>query len=218
MVKIQIYTTFRPCHSENLDLHNIYIMLWWKVRFLPCCGEKSDLHHTVVESQIFTTPWWKVRFTPYCSENLDIHNIYITPWWKVRFSLCHDEKSDLHHAMVKSQIYTTFSLHMLEFSWQNLHHNVVKIDFHYNIYTTCGENYQCNVVITFSVIFKIGPTSDVSTTTEDISVCGENYLTMPSGVEKIDTNAASSVLLELSYTYYKKIINTISFWTHCDCL
>ena len=97
---------------------------------------------------------------------------------------------------------------MLEFSWQNLHHNVVKIHFHYKIYTTCGENSfiyttcgencQSNVVVTFSVISKNRSyLSDVSTTTEDISVCGENYLTMPSGVEKIDTNAASSVLLKI---------------------
>ena len=99
----------------------------------------------MLESQIFTTPWWKVRFLPR-----------------------HGEKSDLHHAVVKSQIYTTFLPHMLEFSWQNLHHNVVKIDFHYKIYTTCGENSfiyttcgencQSNVVVTFSVISKIGPT------------------------------------------------------------
>ena len=60
------------------------------------------------------------------------------------------------------------------------------------------KNCHSNVVVTFSVISKIGPNlSDVSTTTEDISVCGENYLTMPSGVEKIDTNAASSVLFKI---------------------
>ena len=69
--------------------------------------------------------------------------------------------------------------------------HVVKIDFNYKIYTTCiensyiyttyGENCHSNVVVTFSVISKIGPT--FLTTAEDISVCGENYLTMPSGVE-----------------------------------
>ena len=72
--------------------------------------------------------------------------------------------------------------------------HVVTIDFHYKIYTTCGENSQIyttcgenchsNVVVSsFSHFQNRSYLSDVSTTTEDISVCGENYLTMPSGVK-----------------------------------
>ena len=143
-------------------------MLWWKVRFSPCHGEKSDLHHAVVKSQIFTMPWGKVRFTPHHGEKSDFHHAMVKSQIYTTFSPHCGQKSDLHHAVVKSQIYTTFSPHMLEFSWQNLHHNVVKIDFHYKIYTTCGENSfiyttcgencQSNVVVTFSVISKIGPT------------------------------------------------------------
>ena len=73
MVKSQIFTT-----------------LWWKVRFSPRHGEKSDLHPAMVKIQIYMT------FTPYNSENLDLHNIYIMPWWKVRFTPRHGENSDLH--------------------------------------------------------------------------------------------------------------------------
>ena len=47
MVKIQIYMTFTPRRSENLDLHN----------FTSRRGEKSDFHHAVVKSQIFTMLW-----------------------------------------------------------------------------------------------------------------------------------------------------------------
>ena len=86
-------------HGENSDLHDIFTMPWWKFRFIPCCCENSDLH-------IFTTPWWKFRFTP-----------------------CLGENSDLHHAVVKIQIYMTFSPHVVEFSWQNLHHMWCKLIF-----------------------------------------------------------------------------------------
>ena len=85
-------------------------------------------------------------------------------------------------------------------------------NFHYKIYTTCGENsniyttcseklshfhhiiYTCGE--NYTVKSKIGLTSDVWSTTEDISGCGENYHIMPSGVKFFlyDTNAASSVL------------------------
>ena len=81
--------------------------------------------------------------------------------------------------MVKISIYTTFTSHRGENS--DLHiftthvgifmtkftPHVVKIDFHYKIYTcgensfiytTCGENCHSNVVVTFSVISQIGPT------------------------------------------------------------
>ena len=59
---------------------------------------------------------------------------------------------------------------------------MIKIDFHYKIYTTCGENCHSNVVVTsFSHFQNRSYLSDVSTTTEDTSVCGENYLIMPSG-------------------------------------
>ena len=79
--------------------------------------------------------------------------------------------------------------------------HVGKIDFHYKIYTTCGENLKIyttccenchsNVVVTsFSHFQNRCYLSGVSFTTEDISVCGGNYLTMPCGVTILyDTNA-----------------------------
>ena len=62
--------------------------------------------------------------------------------------------------------------------------HVVKIVFRYKIYTTCGEIYHNNVVVTsFSHFQNRFYLSDVLTEIEDISVCGENYLIMPSGVK-----------------------------------
>ena len=149
MVKIQIYT-----------------MPWWKYRFTPRHVENSDLHHAVVKIQIYTMPWWKFRFSPCHGENSDLLDIFTMLWWKFRFTW------HFHHTMVKIKIYMTFSpchgensdLHniftthvgifMTKFTPQ-----VVKIDFHYKIYTTCGENSfiyttcseNChnNVVVTF---------------------------------------------------------------------
>ena len=61
--------------------------------------------------------------------------------------------------------------------------HVVKIVFHYKIYTTCGENCHTNVVLSsFSHFQHRAYVFDVSTTTEDISVFDENHL-MPSGVK-----------------------------------
>ena len=103
MVKIKIYITFTPRHDEKSDFHHavvksqIYTTPWWKVRFTPCHGEKSDLHHTVGKSQIYMT------YSPCHGENSDLHDIYTTPWWKLRFTW------HLHHAVVKIEIYTTFS-------------------------------------------------------------------------------------------------------------
>ena len=63
--------------------------------------------------------------------------------------------------MLKMAVFTTFTL--------------CGKNFHYKIYTTCGENYTVKSII--------GLTSDIWSTTEDISGCGENYH-MPSGVKK----------------------------------
>ena len=83
---------------------------------------------------------------------------------------------------------------------------MVKIDFYYKnytrcgensqIYTTCGEHCHNNVVVTSLSHYQNRPyLSDVSTTTEDISVCGENYLPCHLVLKILyDTNAASSVI------------------------
>ena len=63
------------------------------------------------------------------------------------------------------------------------------------------------MVTSFSYFQNRSYLSDVSTTTEDISVCGENYLIMPSGVKNViyDTNTASSVVLKkISCAYHEK--------------
>ena len=89
--------------------------------------------------------------------------------------------------VVKIEIFMTkFTPHVVKtgiFTTKFTPH-VVKIDFYYKIYTSCGKNYHSNVVVTsFSHLQNRSYFSDVSTATEDISVCGENYLIMPSGVK-----------------------------------
>ena len=158
MVKIQIYTTFTPRCGENWDLHDIYTMLWWKVRFSPCRGEKSDFHHAMVKSQIYTMASWKVRFSPCHGEKSYLHHavvksqIFTTPLWKVRFTPHCGKKSDLH------DIFTTHvGIFMIKFTPQ-CSENWFTCGENSFVYTTCGENCQSNVVVTFSVISKIGPT------------------------------------------------------------
>ena len=84
--------------------------------------------------------------------------------------------------------------------------HVVKIDFHYKIYTTCGENSfiyttcgencHSNVLVTFSVISKIGPTFLMSQLQLKIFQYVVKIILPCHLVLKIlyDTKAASSVL------------------------
>ena len=97
MVKIKIYVTFTPCRGEKSDFHHtvvksqIFTMLWWKVRFSPRFGEKTDLHHAMVRSQIFTRLWWEVRFRWHLHHAVVKIEIYMT------FTPCRGENSDLHN-------------------------------------------------------------------------------------------------------------------------
>ena len=106
------------------------------------------------------------------------------------------------------KIYTTFTschggIFLTKFTPQ-----VVKIDFHYKIcticgeksyiYTTCGENGHSNVVVTFSVISKIGPMFLMSQLQLKIIQYVVKVILPCHLVLKIlyDTNAASSVLFK----------------------
>ena len=88
--------------------------------------------------------------------------------------------------------------------------HVEKIDFHNKIYTTsgensfifttCGENCHSNVVVTFSVISKIGLTFLMSQLQLKIFQYVVKIILPCHLVLKIlyDTNAASSVLFKIS--------------------
>ena len=124
----------------------------------------------MMKIQIYTT------FSPHCGENSDLHNIFTT------------------HVGI---FMTKFTPH------------VVKIDFHYKIYTTCGENSfiyttcgencHSNVVVTFSVISKIGPTFLMSQLQLKIFQYVVKIILPCHLVLKIlyDTNAATSVLFKI---------------------
>ena len=85
----------------------------------------------MVKIQIFTTLWWKFRFTPH------LHHAN-SPY--------HGENSDLHHAVVKIQIFMTFTPHHGENS--DLHHAVVKIQI-FMTFTPChGENSDFHDIYT----------------------------------------------------------------------
>ena len=181
-MKIGIFTTkFTPL-GENCSFHYKYTL----------CGENSSFHY---------------KFTPHGENFHHVMKIFTT---------------NLHHVV---KIFTTYLHHMVKIFTTKFSPHVVKMavfttftlcgeNFHYKIYTTCGEN--SNIYTTCSeklshfhhIIYTTcgenytvksqnrSYLSDVWSTTEDISGCGENYHTMPSGVKKIlyDTNAASSVL------------------------
>ena len=115
------------------------------------------------------------------------------------FSPCRGENSDLH------DIFTTHvGILMTKFT-----PHVVRIDFHYKIYTTCGENSfiyttcgencHSNVVVTFSVISKIGPTFLMSQLQLKIFQYVVKIILPCHRVLKIlyHTNAASSVLFKI---------------------
>ena len=115
------------------------------------------------------------------------------------FSPCLGENSDLHN------IFTTHvGIFMTKFT-----PHVVKIDYHCKIYTTCGEysfiyttygeNCHRNVVVTFSVISKIGPTFLMSQLKLKIFQYVVKIMLPCHLVLKIlyDTNAASSVLFKI---------------------
>ena len=218
MVTIQIYTTFTPHCGENSDLHHamvkiqIYTTTCWKFRFT------QHFYHAVVKIQIYTT------FTPGCGENSNLNNIYSTPWWKFRFTW------HLHHTMVKIQIYMTFTpchgensdLHDIFTTHAGIFMTkftplVVKIDFYYKIYTTCGKNSyiyttcgancHSNGVVNFSVISKIGPTLLMSQLQLKIFQYVVKIILLCHLVLKIldDTDAASSVLFKnILYLLWKK--------------
>ena len=80
------------------------------------------------------------QFNQRCGKNEDLHNIYTT---------C-GENSDLHHAVVKIQIYTTFTPRYGE--KPDSHHVVVEIQ----IYTTftCGENSDLHHTVVKILICK----------------------------------------------------------------
>ena len=115
------------------------------------------------------------------------------------FTPCRGENSDFHN------IFTTHvGIFMTKFT-----PHVVKIDVHYQIYTTCGENSfiyttcgenrHSNVLVTFSVISKIGPTFLMSQQQLKIFQYVVKIILPYHLVLKIlyDTNAASSVLFKI---------------------
>ena len=167
-----------------------------------------------------------MKFTAH-GENLTFHYEIYTTWWKLKFSL-----QNLHH-VVKIAVFTT-NLHYvvkIPVFTTNLHHmvkifttkfsHVVKMavfttftlrgeNFHYKIYTTCGEN--SNIYTTHSE--KLSHFHHIIYTT-----CGENY-TVKSKIGF--TSLVSGVQLKIFQVVVKIIISchlvlTNFIWYQC-CL
>ena len=159
------------------------------------------------------TLYINTTFLSRCGENWTFHYEIYTMWWKFDFSL-----QNLHH-MVKIAVFTT-NLHYvvkIPVFTTNLHHvvkifttkfspHVVKMavfttftlrgeNFHYKIYTTCGEN--SNIYTTCSE--KLSHFHHIIYTT-----CGENY-TVKSKIGL--TSLMSGVQLKIFQVVVKIIIS-----------
>ena len=141
MERIGLFTTKFIPRGENLTFHYEIYTTWWKLEF-----SLQNLHH-VVKIAVFTT---------------NLHYVVQIPVFT----------TNLHH-MVK--IFTTYLHHVVKIFTTKFSPHVVKMavfttftlrgeNFHYKIYTTCGEN--SNIYTTcgenYTVKSKIGLTSLMS--------------------------------------------------------